>query len=373
MIKIAFIGTKGFNFGEDAFGGFETVITELAPRFVKKGYDVTVYCRKKLYKTKTYPDKIEGVNLKFLGSIETKNFGTLSNSFAAVLSAIKNKTDVVFFFNIGLGIYIPLLKLFGIKVVTNLDGIEWERSKWSKLAKMMFKTGAYFNVKMADVLISDAEAIRKIYLDKFKCDSVVISYGAELYDDVPFSLLEKYDVKENNYYLLATRFIPENYPKHVIEEFIKSNTGKQLIVLGKNYYGSEYENSIKDISDTRVRFLGHIANRKELLAFYRHSYCYIHGHSMGGTNPTMLEAMANSCSIIALDTIFNREMLEDENYGLYFKLETGNLTEKIKFIDKNPELVKEMKSKTTERIKNYYNWDLIEKKYFEMLSKLNAK
>jgi glycosyltransferase involved in cell wall biosynthesis len=368
--KIAFIGTKGFNFGEDAFGGFETVITELAPRFVKKGYDVTVYCRKKLYKTKNFPDKIDGVNLKFLGSVETKNFGTLSNSFAAVLSAIKNKTDVVFFFNIGLGIYIPLLKLFGIKVVTNLDGIEWERSKWSKLAKLMFKTGAYFNVKMADVLIADAEAIRQIYKKKFNRDSIVISYGAELIDNIPFSLLEKYDIKENNYYLLATRFIPENYPKFIIEEFVKTKTDKELVVLGKNYYGSEYENSIKNINDPRVKFLGHIANRKELLAFYRYSYCYMHGHSMGGTNPTMLEAMANSSAILALDTVFNREMLDNENFGLYFNLNDQSLIEKISFMDENPELAAEMKSKTTERIKHYYNWDLMEKKYYKMLESL---
>lgn len=162
--KIAFIGTKGINLESDSFGGFETVVTELAPRLVANGFDVTVYCRKKLYSTKIYPKEINGVKLKYLTSVETKNLGTLSNSLLAVVDAIKNNNDIFILFNLGLGIYIPLIKLFNKFIITNLDGIEWERSKWSKLAKVIFKFGASLNVKYADLLIADAEAIKDIYI-----------------------------------------------------------------------------------------------------------------------------------------------------------------------------------------------------------------
>jgi len=200
-MKISFIGTKGMNLPSYSFGGFETVISELAPRLVNNQYEVIVYARKKLYPVHmSLPILHNKVKIKYLSSIESKNFGTLSNSLLAVIDSILNKTDIVFVFNIGIGLYLPILKLFGIKVVTNLDGVEWERDKWSKLAKVVFKIGAYLNSKFADVLIADAEGIKTLYKKRYNVDSVVIPYGAEIRDDISSIGIEKMGLKKEGYF-----------------------------------------------------------------------------------------------------------------------------------------------------------------------------
>jgi glycosyltransferase involved in cell wall biosynthesis len=372
-MKIAFIGTKGINIKGTAFGGFETVITELAPRFVNNGHEVIVYCRTKLYTPDSYPNEYKGVHLKFLTSIETKNFGTMSHSFLAVLHSIIKGYKVAFLFNLGLGIYIPLLKLFGFKIVTNLDGVEWERSKWGGLAKFMFKLGAYLNVKWADILVSDAKEIRNIYLQKFGKDSVVIPYGAEIRNDLSPCGIEKFGLVPNSYWLLATRFIPENNPLFVIKSFLKANSNKKLVVLGQNYYNSTYEREIKKINDPRILFLGHLSDRKLLLEFYKYSYGYIHAHSVGGTNPSMLEALANSSCILAHDNVFNKEMLDNGNYGMFFRLDENDFVNKLLYLENNAQEVAEYKLKAPERIHAYYNWELVSKKYLKTLTLLTRE
>lgn len=367
-MRLAFIGTKGMNFGNTAFGGYETVVTELAPRLLNAGHAGTIYCRKVLYSPNVFPKEIKGVKLKFLPSIETKNFGMMTNSLIAIVDAINNKADVIFFFNLGLGLFLPIVKAFGIRIITNLDGVEWERGKWSGLAKIIFKLGARLNVKYADYLISDSEEIRKIYLEKFHRDSIFIPYGAEIRSDLNDSRIREFGLDPHGYFLLVTRFIPDNNPLFIIRSFQKTQTRRKLVVLGKNYYKSEYEKKIKEICDHRIIFLGQIADRKLLYEFYHFSYCYIHGHSVGGTNPAMLEALANSCCILALDTKFNREMLNNGEFGLFFVLNKNDFIGKINFVDECGELVQDFRNKSRKRIYNYYNWESVSKKYMDLLN-----
>jgi glycosyltransferase involved in cell wall biosynthesis len=371
-MRIAFIGTKGMNVGQDAFGGFETVVTELAPRLVTAGHCVTIYCRKNLYSARALPQEVRGVKLRFVGSIETKSLGTMSNSLLSILLAIQDKSDLVMLFNLGPGIFVPLLKLFGIKVITHLDGIEWERGKWGSLARSMFRLGAFCNVKLANHLIADAQEINRIYRAKYGRDSVVIPYGAEIRNDLSSDRIREYGLQPNGYYLLATRFVPENNPLFIIRNYLRTNSQKPLVVLGSNYYKSRYEAEILQINGDRIRFLGHIPDRKLLYEFYRYSYCYIHGHSVGGTNPTMLEALANSCCVLALRTAFNMEMLKGGEYGFFFNLEAEDFVEKVNFIDSHPDAVDSFKSKAVERILTYYNWESVVNQYRELLVSVSS-
>jgi glycosyltransferase involved in cell wall biosynthesis len=372
-MKIAFIGTKGMNYGIDAFGGFETVATELAPRLVARGHSVTIYCRRNLYKTHDFPEEFKGVRLRFIGSIERKNLGTMTNSLMSILFAIKERFDLVMLFSLGPGVFVPLLKLFGIKVVTQLDGVEWERSKWGALARIMFKVGAFFNVRYADELIADANEIRRIYSDEYRRTPIMIPYGAEIRDDLDSSYIRQNALEPGGYFLLVTRFVPENYPLFVIQSYLQSGIRKPLVVLGFNYYDSKYEDEIKKIKDNRVKFIGHITDRCHLYEFYRFSYCYIHAHSVGGTNPTMLEALANSCCIVALETPFNVEMLDKGKYGLFFELDSIDLVKKIRYIDAHPEVATSLRNKSRERIYSYYNWDFVTNQYVDLLNSLASK
>lgn len=370
-MKIAIVGTKGMNFGKHAFGGFETVVTELAPRLVLRGHEVTVYCRRKLFKGETeFPKELNGVKLRYLGGIETKNFGTMTNSFLAVIDSLVRGDEVFFLFNLGLGLYLPLLRALGKQVVTNFDGVEWKRGKWGKAARLTFKLGAYLNVKLAHRLVSDAEEIRKIYLRKFGRDSDVIPYGAEIRDDLDSNNLKSYGLVAGGYYLLVTRFVPENNPLFIIREFLRSGSNRPLVVLGGNYYGSKYEEQVRNFQDPRIRFIGQVTDRKLLLELYRYSYVYIHGHSVGGTNPTMLEALANNACVLALDTVFNREMLDNGVYGTFFTLDKRSLTQKLDELDVNEKLVNAFKAKARLRVVSFYNWEMVTEKYIELLGKL---
>lgn len=369
-MKIAFIGTKGMNFGNSAFGGFETVVTELAPRLVAAGHSITIYCRKNLYAAKIWPSEIRGVRLKFAGSIETKNLGTMTNSLISILDAIRDRADSVVLFNLGLGIFVPLLKLFGIKVITHLDGIEWERGKWGRLAKSTFQVGAFLNVKLADELIADAEEIQRIYSDRFHRQPIMIPYGAEVRNDHDPKMIQELGLNVYSYYLVVTRFVPENNPLFIIQNYLQSQSQRPLVVLGRNYYKSAYESEIRKINDPRVLFLGHVADRKSLYEFYKYSYCYIHGHSVGGTNPTMLEALANSCCVLALNTPFNKEMLGNGEFGRFFDLDGNDFTKQLNFLDTHPEIVAVLREKAITRITSYYNWESVTESYLKLFDSI---
>lgn len=369
-MRISFIGTKGMNFGNSAFGGFETVVTELAPRLVVAGHTVTIYCRKNLYTTNNWPREVRGVRLKFVGSIETKNLGTMTNSFLSILDAIRDRVDAVLLFNLGLGIFVPLLKLFGIKVITHLDGIEWERGKWGRLAKSTFQLGAFLNVKLADELIADAMEIQRIYLERFHRQPIMISYGAEVRNDHDPETIQEFGLSVYSYYLLVTRFVPENNPLFIIQNYLQSQSQRPLVVLGKNYYNSAYESEIRKIDDPRVLFLGHVADRKSLYEFYKYSYCYIHGHSVGGTNPTMLEALANSCCVLALNTPFNKEMLGNGEFGRFFDLEADDFVEQLDFLDAHAEIVAALREKAITRVTTYYNWESVTESYLKLFDSI---
>ncbi len=121
-MRVAMIGTKGMNVGPDAFGGFETVVTELAPRLVSAGHEVTVFGRRKLYSADAIPEEVRGVRLRNVWSFETKNLGTMTNSLLSIWCAVREPVDLVILFNLGAGLFLPLIKALGIATAVHLDG-----------------------------------------------------------------------------------------------------------------------------------------------------------------------------------------------------------------------------------------------------------
>jgi glycosyltransferase involved in cell wall biosynthesis len=369
-VKIALIGTKGMNWGPHVFGGFETAVTELAPRLAAAGCDVTIYCRRHLYGGGFLADRMHGVRLRYVGGIESKNFGTMTNGVLSVADALRSHTDAIVLFNTGLGCLIPWIRATGCRALMHLDGLEWQRGKWGWLARRVFELGARISAGSADELIADSREIQRVYSKRYGRPGVFIPYGARLVDHVSDSLLQPFGIKPRSYYLLVTRFVPENNPLFVIEEFLRARTNRSLVVLGGNFYKSPYEEQIRKIKDPRVHFAGFIADPDLLYAFYRHSYAYIHGHSVGGTNPTMLEALANSCCVLALDTPFSREMLDGDRHGLFWHREDGELAEMVSLVDENPALVERYRRTALERIHGEYNWDHVASRYLELVGSI---
>lgn len=369
-MKVALIGTKGMNWGPHVFGGFETAVTELAPRLAAAGCDVTIYCRRHLYGRGALTHRVNGVRLRYIGGLESKNFGTITNGALSVADALRSGADAIVLFNTGLGCFIPWIRAAGCRALMHLDGLEWQRGKWGWAARRMFELGARISAGSADELIADSREIQRVYGNRYGRSGVFIPYGARLVENISDSLLLPYGIKPGSYYLLVTRFVPENNPMFVIQEFLRARTKRSLVILGGNFYRSAYEDEIRRVKDPRVCFAGFIADPDLLYAFYRYSYVYIHGHSVGGTNPTMLEALANSCCVLALDTPFSREMLGGDRYGLFWQKEPGELAEKLSGIDAEPAVVERYRLAAVQRIHGEYNWDHVASQYLDLVATL---
>jgi glycosyltransferase involved in cell wall biosynthesis len=306
-------------------------------------------------------------------SIPSKSLGQLSNSFLCTLHALFIKYDVVLYVNSANGVFGILTKIFQKKTAINVDGLEWLRPKWKGLGAKVF----YFSSKMAtkwmDVIITDAEEMRKVYLKEFNTDSVVIAYGANNRYSTNVYLIEKWKLIPNDYYLIVGRLIPDNNAVLIIDEFIKSDSKKKLVIVGDVPYNDAYAGHVKSIKDDRLLFTGYITNQNELAELYHNCFAYFHGHEFGGTNPTLLKALAYGCAILALDTVFSHEVLADDKYGLYFTKEQQSIQKLIQSVEAAPEKLLDFKLKSRIRIDENYTWEKITSQYLAVFYNLKNK
>ena len=355
-LRIAIIGSRGYPY---VYSGYETLVKELAERLVKSGNKVTVYCHKKLFVEK--PKKVNGVNLVYTPSVHSKVFSQLYNSFFSFIHVCFSKCDVVLVVNSANGPFGLLTKIFKKKTCINVDGLEWLRPKWKGLGSKYFRLSSKLATLFFDEIITDSIEMNKVYINKFAKKSKVIAYGPTMKNDINSKILEKFSLKKKQYYLIVGRLIPDNNSKQIIEGFLKSKTNKSIVVVGDVPYNDEYANNIKLLSSEKVIFTGYINDQIDLTALYINCFGYIHGHEFGGTNPTMINALYLNCQIMALDTVFNREMLENKKSVLFNK---SSIIRKInEFEDKYERLV--------EKNSNYilpkkYDWNFITKQYLKV-------
>lgn len=365
-LKIAIIGSRGYPY---VYSGYETFVSEVAPRLVKQNIGVHVYCHKQLFKSK--PSEVNGVKLHYIPCIKTKSLSQWSNSFLSTIHVLFHKYDVILYVNSANGIFGILTKIFRKRTAINVDGLEWLRPKWKGLGAKVF----YFSSKMAtrwmDRIITDAYAMREIYLNEFKTDSSVIAYGANIrYSKYP-ELIGKWRLHPDDYYLIVGRLIPDNNALLILKEFVLSQTSKKLVIVGDVPYQDEYSKNIKTVKDDRVLFTGYVNDADELAELYHNCHAYFHGHEFGGTNPTLLKALAYGCAIIALDTSFSREVLKGGEYGLFFTKENYSLCILINRIEKKEISLDGYKKKSRNRIIENYTWEKISKQYVDLFQDIS--
>jgi glycosyltransferase involved in cell wall biosynthesis len=284
----------------------------------------------------------------------------------STVHALFQKYDIILYVNSANGIFGIVTKLFKKKTAINVDGLEWLRPKWKGLGARVF----YFTSKMAtrwmDKIITDADAMKEVYLQEFNCDSTVIAYGANIrYSSNPH-LIEKWNLNPNDYYLIVGRLIPDNNALLILREFVKSHTDKKLVIVGDVPYRDDYAENIRKIEDSRVVFTGYINDANELAELYHNCFAYFHGHEYGGTNPTLLKALAYGCAIIALDTTFSREVLNNDEYGLLFKKNEASLSNLINKLENEPDILQIFRNKSRQRIVEKYTWEKITEQYVDL-------
>ena len=358
--SVAIIGTRGY---PSFYGGFETLVRKLAPYLADRGWDVTVYSR-----PGATSDNAEfrhpGITSITTKGVESKSLSTLTFGATSTLDAVRRKPDVALVMNVANGYWLPVLRARGIPSVLNVDGIEWQRAKWNRLGKAVFKGGAKMTAKFADTLICDSEEIGRFWRDNFKRDGVFIPYGGDL-PSKQHEVLQ--GLEKRSYVLLVARLVPENSigefldaAESVVEEF-------PVVVVGSSGDGGPLEERIRCLTKKYSQFLwlGHLSNDQLLSSLWQNCGAYFHGHSVGGTNPALVQAMASGAPTIARDTVFNREVLQDS--GLFVPPEAREIAAATRLLMSTPALQNSLCAKAKQRACNRFSWDAICSAYEDVL------
>jgi glycosyltransferase involved in cell wall biosynthesis len=343
-LRIAMLGSRGF---PHTYSGYEVFIAEVAPRLVEQGHEVTVYCRRSLFRER--PKTYKGVRLIYLPSIETKTMGTLTHTLVSMWDVMFRRMDVIFVVNLVNAFHCILPRLLGKNVAINVDGLDWKRDKWSKLGKTYF----YLNAKSVGRIcpkgvVTDAHEMRRIYLEEFNTPSACIAYGANIGTTTNPAVVQKYGLKPFQYYLVLSRMVPENNADLIVRAFERVRTSRILAIAGDANYRSAFVDRLKQTRDGRVRFIGHIGSTDDVKELHCNAYAYVHGHSLGGTNPSLLTALGCGNCVLALNTPFNAEVLQD--YGVLFEHAPADLTTRLQYIEDHAEVAAKYRIRAPQRI-----------------------
>lgn len=372
MMKVSIIGVKGY---PQVYGGYETLIQSIVRRFTLQKVHVTIYCHKSLFIVK--PKQVNGVHLIYLPAIEKKSLSQLTHSFLSTLHACFSAADVVFYVNVANAPFGILPRLFGKKTVINVDGLEWLRPKWKGLGSIYYKICARLVKYTFNRVITDAIEMQRIYKQLFKTKSEVITYGAEHALNYSKEILSKFNLTPNEYYLVVGRMIPDNNLDFIIDEFLQTRTNKKLVIIGDDVFKGDFAVSIEEKirGNASIVLTGYINDHDFLCSFYKYCFAYIHGHEFGGTNPTMIVAMNENCLILAIDTPFTREMLNEEQCGSFFKKQSQSLASLIMSVeqDLSQDLRNSYANSGKLRVQEHFNWDIIAQQYLKVFQELAIK
>jgi glycosyltransferase involved in cell wall biosynthesis len=352
-MKIAILGTRGI---PNNYGGFEQLAEHLSIGLVEKGHDVTVYnTHYHEYKS----DNFKGVKIKHIYTPE-KIIGSSGNIFYdyfCLIHAIKKKNDIVLecgYQSSALGLFLaPISKT---RIITNMDGLDWKRAKWNKIVQKLTKWFEKISVKKSHYLIADNKGMQEYLKKKYKVRSEYIAYGTTIPNNIDPEFLVQHNVLTKEYYILVSRLEPENNIEIILDGYAQSKQEHPFLVVGN--YNSTYGRFLvtKYNKVENIRFLNGIYDIDKLNSLRNNSLLYFHGHSVGGTNPSLLDAMACSCLIVAHDNDFNRDVLGKN--GFFFK-NSKDVTNYINTIKSNKGEINQFQNNNIKKIKEQYTWKKI--------------
>lgn len=359
-IKIAILGSRGI---PNAYGGFEQFAEYLSVGLVERGIEVWVYC------SHTHPyqqPEYRGVHLIHCKDPEDR-MGTVGQ-FLYDLNCIRDSRKRGFDVILQLGytsssIWHRLLPR-SAHIITNMDGLEWKRSKYNAPVRRFLKFAEKLAVRHSDALVADSEAIAEYLMATYHAHSTFIPYGAEIPENPDAGLLQTLDLEPGKYYLLIARMQPDNHIEEAIKGVLASETPYPLVVVGNVNNGhGRYLTSRYTLP--RIIFTGGIFDRNLLNTLRHHCRLYFHGHSAGGTNPSLLEAMAAQALICAHDNPFNRAVLGED--GFYFR-DPADIASHCLQPESNTRW-KEMINNNLMKIHTKFRWKGVVEAYGEMVEK----
>lgn len=380
-LNVFIIGSKGI---PAKYGGFETFVENLTAKRKNKNIKYHVACMSK-DKSEFEYNKARCFNIKVPNIGAAKAVYYDIEALKNIIKYIKDnniENSIVYILACRIGPFIKKyknkLKKLGVTLYVNPDGHEWKRAKWNKVIKKYWKISERLMVKNADLLICDSKNIEKYIKSEYKKynpKTTFIAYGAEtkksILDNNDKKLIDWYkehELENGKYYLIVGRFVPENNYKTMISEFMKSKTNKKLAIITnveKNKFYDELQEELNFENDNRINFTGTVYDNELIKKIRENAYGYLHGHEVGGTNPSLLEALGSTKLNLLLDVGFNREVGEEG--ALYWNKEKGSLASLINKCDKlEQKEIDDLGNRAKDRINKEYSWDNIINKYEEI-------
>lgn len=381
MKNVFIIGSKGI---PAKYGGFETFVEKLTEKRKDENIKYHVACLSD-NSNEFYHNNARCFNIKVpnVGAAKAVYYDVLA--LKEVIKYIKENDindAIIYILACRIGPFMPYYKKqiykLGAKLYINPDGHEWKRGKWNAFIKRYWKISERLMVKSSDLMICDSMAIEKYIKEdykKYNPNTTFIAYGADIkkstLSDNDKKLMEWYkekQVKMKEYYLVVGRFVPENNYEIMIKEFMKSDSKKDFVIITnieKNNYYNQLRDKTEFFKDKRIKFVGTVYDEQLLNKIRENAYAYFHGHEVGGTNPSLLEALATTDLNILLDVEFNKEVAMDG--AVYFNKNEGSLTNIINK-EFSKEEVKKLSDKAKSRICKEYSWNIIRDRYEQLFT-----
>lgn len=351
QLSVAMVGTRGV---PARYGGFETAVEEIGRRLADRGHSVRVYCRGR---DGSAMSTYLGMDRVTLPALRRRSLETLSHTALSAAHLAARRTDVAFVFNAANAPLLPVLRARGIPVATHVDGLEWQRAKWGGGGRRYYRAAEGLSVRWSDALIADAGGIADYYRSEFGAETRLLAYGAPVLIGCPDDKLAQFGVAPGAFHLVVARFEPENHVEVAVAGYVRSGAHLPLLVVGSAPYADAYTAQVQAAAggDARVRLLGGVWDQEALDQLYAHALTYVHGHSVGGTNPSLLRAIGAGAATIAYDVSFNREVLGAA--GRYFA-SADDLARELEAAERDPVATTARGLALQDRARDY-DWDRV--------------
>ncbi|MGI8744375.1 MAG: DUF1972 domain-containing protein [Bryobacteraceae bacterium] len=355
LCHIAIVGTRGI---PARYGGFETFAEELSTRLAARGHTVTVYCRER-YSGSTY----RGVSLVYLPAWRHKYFDTIYHTAVSTLHLLLHRQDVALYCNAATAVFTLWPRLFGIPVALNVDGLERNRKKWNRAAKLWYLLSERLATLFPNAVVTDAQVIADYYRERYSKRSTFIPYGADTGEIAGDDTLRRLGLQRGHYFLYVSRMEPENNALLVRRAFEQIDTPMKLALVGDAPYADEYISLVRDTRDPRIILPGAIYGDgyRELQS---HSFAYIQATEVGGTHPALIEAMGRGSLVLYLNTTENTEVAG----GAGIAFEQHDLAAKLEQVLRMPEEERQsLRELAKARVAERYSWDAVTDCYERLL------
>jgi glycosyltransferase involved in cell wall biosynthesis len=364
-MRIGMLGTRGV---PASYSGFETCVEELGTRLAARGHDVTVYCRVPhiTYKGNTY----RGMRLVKLPTIRSKHLDTITHSLLSAVHALSQRYDITLFFNVGCSVVTWIPRLAGQRVVLNVDGLDWKRKKWGRVAQWYLRASERWATRVPHRVVTDSRRVQEYYLAQYGAPApTYIAYGAEPMTVLPSRYLAQYGLVPGRYVLFVGRLVPENCAHHLIEAFREIPTDFRCVIVGDAPYAAEYINGLRATTDPRVVFTGYLFGEgyRELAG---NAYCFVETSEVGGTHPALLEAMAFGRCVVVNDTPENLETVGDAGFSYEGGAGASRLRAVLERLLKDPAIAQELGGRARERVRAHYSWESVTDAYEQLFREL---